>query len=112
MNRVISGIFCAVTKHDEWMGGDHVETQMQARNGSGRHHTTRSNRILRDAFRYDFIAVPRRPANPVGKKARISITLDPDLHKWLVSHTGPGKRFGSLSQGIETALASARKAGR
>lgn len=53
------------------------------------------------------VARPRQ--NPKGAKERLSVTVDPDLVKWVDRVVGPGKAFSSRSHLVERAIALLRK---
>jgi hypothetical protein len=50
------------------------------------------------------LLVGRPPVNPKGKKVKRSVTLDPELLKWVMAQTGPGLSFSNLSGAVEAAL--------
>ncbi len=45
-----------------------------------------------------------------GKKKKISITPDPEILDWVLSQTGPGKRFASVTHAAEYAWQQLREA--
>lgn len=109
MNSAISGIFCAGTKHDEGMGGNPVETQMQARNGSERRYT--NDQIAAYVLSFETILSPCYGGSRILLERKFaSASLDLDLHKSLLSQTGSSKRFGWLWKGVQRRLQTRAKA--
>lgn len=49
------------------------------------------------------VARPRQ--NPKGAKVRLSVTVDPDLVKWVDKVSGAGRVFSSRSHLVERAIA-------
>lgn len=37
-------------------------------------------------------------------KVKVSFTMDPDLHEWIMGRVGPGKQFANLSHALERAV--------
>ncbi len=44
------------------------------------------------------------PAKKFNKKVRKTVSLDPDLLRWVNGQIGTGKRFNSLTHAVETGL--------
>lgn len=51
------------------------------------------------------ISVPAKKSN---KKVRKTVSLDPDLLRWVSGQIGTGKRFSSLTHAVETGLVNLR----
>lgn len=44
-----------------------------------------------------------------GRKIRASITINADLHKWVMERTGDGKEFATLSHAIERGIVALKE---
>ena len=49
------------------------------------------------------------PARKASKKVRKTVSLDPELLRWVATQIGTGKRFSSLTHAVETGLVQLRE---